>query len=52
MTLFEKFVRDYERERFLIVCKALLYIVDTECCTYGQDVAIEIAKYELGEDDK
>lgn len=25
------------------ICKSLIYIVDTECCTYGQDEAVDMA---------
>lgn len=26
------------------ICKSLIYIVDTECCTYGQDNSVEMAE--------
>ena len=26
------------------ICKSLIYIVDTECCTYGQDASVEMAE--------
>ena len=26
------------------ICRSLIYIVDTECCTYGQDESIEMAE--------
>lgn len=26
------------------ICKSLIYIVDTECCSYGQDESIEMAE--------
>ena len=26
------------------ICKSLIYIVDTECCTYGQDESVEMAE--------
>lgn len=26
------------------ICKSLIYIVDTECCTYGQDDSVEMAE--------
>ena len=25
------------------ICKSLIYIVDMECCTYGQDEAVDMA---------
>lgn len=25
------------------ICKSLIYIVDTECCTYGQDESVKMA---------
>ena len=26
------------------ICKSLIYIVDTECCTYGQDESVKMAE--------
>lgn len=26
------------------ICKSLIYIVDTECCVYGQDESVAIAE--------
>ena len=26
------------------ICKSLIYIVDTECCTYGQDDSVKMAE--------
>lgn len=26
------------------ICKSLIYIVDTECCTYGQDESVKMAR--------
>ena len=26
------------------ICKSLVYIVDTECCVYGQDASVKMAE--------
>lgn len=26
------------------ICKSLIYIVDTECCTYGQDDSVKMSE--------
>lgn len=26
------------------ICRSLIYIVDTECCTYGQDDSVNMAE--------
>ena len=26
------------------ICKSFIYVVDTECCTYGQDDSVEMAE--------